>query len=119
MLNVRFLIDLEAGHPVSEQELGAPTPDGLAELLLAYCGKPLHGSLILDGSISVVHNGREILDRKYWFEFIALFNGLRPLVCQQSSWRYHFGQQQFGIVISPSRSGCGATIRMRRAPGVG
>jgi hypothetical protein len=112
MLTIGFLLDLTAGHPTSELELAGYASDSLEQAIFQRFGEPVNGSLIIDGSVSVLLDGRELLGDRYWFYFLA-FNCLSNLVCRSESEHFYFGQQSHGIMLVPAAGGVQLQIEVR------
>jgi hypothetical protein len=97
------MLDLTAKNRLHETQL-IPHVDNLRELLYPHYGKPVNRALHLDGRISVLYLGRELLGQDYWFEFVAV-GWLKDLVCEKKPDTQCYGQRTFGFVVRPHKNG--------------
>jgi hypothetical protein len=102
-LQISFLLSVAPHTRIHETEL-IPYVADLPEMLRPYFGEPVNGTTLIDGSVSVVYNGEELLGPNYWFEFVTL-GMLESLVCEKRPCLQRFGQRDHGILISEHENG--------------
>ena len=98
-VQVSFFFDLRPNEPIHETEL-VNYLDDLPGLLMPGFGPLVHDSVLMDGRLSLVVGGRELLGPSHWFEFITR-GFLGSLVCKGAEEFYNFGQRLSGVRFRP------------------
>lgn len=96
-VQVSFFLDVERGSRWHETELAGQT-DELANLFPYYRPGGGDGSVLVDGAVSVVYNGEELLGGDYWVEFVVLAS-VWSVLCGDgvSTWVLNAGRQRLRL----------------------